>query len=372
MVALTRDERRKHVLDLHNQGMGTREISKLLHMSFTDIAKILRDADKEKESEQQRTRQEFLSSRAYKLFSEGKSPVQVAIDLNTRASEAIIFQREYWELEGLHNLNRIYEEIKYDIWHFVNLCKSVKSAGMGVQHVVKLLAIANNELPAVEYRHERLKRQVDSLESWKLNSNRVLENVTKNIEHYSLCCQRELAQMDQLYQRRMKLHGLVKLFENNNEEYIKIKKTVEERVHSVLSDRRMVLKLALLSLTESMKNDPDKYSHLIYNNTNTSSTPSRTQATDYDTASYGQQQQQYPSQAYTDMLLDGAEKLYNKLAKELGDEIISDYASNISSSSLPLLSPPVERQSHPTATATNQTHTNTEGHGFTQSEMDDH
>ena len=173
----------------------------------------------------------------------------------------------------------------------------------------------------MEYRHERLKSEVDSLESWKLNSNRVLENVTKNIEYYSLCCQRELAQMDQLYQKRMKQQAIVRDFENNNEEYAKVKKTVEEKVDSVLSDRRIVLKLALLSLTDSMKNDPDKYSHLIHNN-NTSSTP-RTQATDYYTASYGQQQQ-YPSQAYTDMLLEETEKLYNKLAKESVDEIIGD------------------------------------------------
>ena len=48
MAVLTRDERRKSVLDLHSQGMGTREIAKLLHMSFTDIGKILKDSDKEK------------------------------------------------------------------------------------------------------------------------------------------------------------------------------------------------------------------------------------------------------------------------------------------------------------------------------------
>jgi hypothetical protein len=102
----------------------------------------------------------------------------------------------------------------------------------------------------------------------------------------------------------MKIEAGVRHFENNNEEYAKIKKT-EEKVHSILSDRRMVLKLPLLSLTESMRKDPDKFSHLIYNN-NTSLTP-RTQATDYDTASYVQQQQ-YPSQAYTDMLLEEAEK----------------------------------------------------------------
>ena len=56
MVALTREERIRRVLEHHNQNMGTREIAKLLHMSFSDIGKVLKDADKEKESEQQRTR----------------------------------------------------------------------------------------------------------------------------------------------------------------------------------------------------------------------------------------------------------------------------------------------------------------------------
>jgi len=167
----------------------------------------------------------------------------------------------------------------------------------------------------------------------------------------------------------MKLEAGVRHFENNNEEYAKIKKTVEDKVHGVLSDRRMVLKLALLSFTESMRKDQNKYSHLIYNN-NTSSTASRTQATDYGPASYGKQQQ-YPSQAYTDMLLEESEKLYNKLSKELVDESISDYDfSTASSLLLPLLPSPVERQSNPTTT-TNQTHTHTEEHRFTQSEIND-
>ena len=43
------------------------------------------------------------------------------------------------------------------------------------------------------------------------------------------------------------------------------------------------------------------------------------------------------------MLLEEAEKLYNKLTKEWVDEIIMDYASNISLS-LPLLSQSDEEQ----------------------------
>lgn len=107
LVELSREERRRRVLELHNQGKGTREIAEILQMSFRDIAKILKDADNEKEAEQQRKHQEILSSKAYKLFSERKSPVQVAIELNIKASEAIILQREYWDLVGLHQLNQV-------------------------------------------------------------------------------------------------------------------------------------------------------------------------------------------------------------------------------------------------------------------------
>ena len=138
-------------------------------------------------------------------------------------------------------------------------------------------------------------------------------------------------------------------------------------------DRRMVLKLALLSLIESMGKDPDKYSQLIYRNTPSTANYN---SQNYDAASYVQQQQQYPSQAYTDMLLEEAEKLYNKLAKELGDEIIGDCLFSTASSLLP---PPEERQSHPTTTTTtttttaaaNQTPMHTEKHRFSQSEIDD-
>ena len=108
-----------------------------------------------------------------------------------------------------------------------------------------------------------------------------------------------------LQQQRIKQEAIVKHFENNNEEYAKIKKTVEEKVHSVLSDRRMVLKLALLSLTQSMIKDPDRYSSLIYHNSKSSNTDYNSQY--YDTAFYGQQQ--YPAQAYIEVLLEEAEKL---------------------------------------------------------------
>ena len=113
-----------------------------------DIGQIVNKASKEKERQQHRS----ISTHAYELFSKGKVPVEVAIMLNIRESEVTQYYWEYWSLMQVDALNQIYQEIKYDIWHFVSLYRSAKSAGLGVQHVVKLLGIPNNHLPAVEYK----------------------------------------------------------------------------------------------------------------------------------------------------------------------------------------------------------------------------
>ena len=128
---------------------------------------------------------------------------------------------------------------------------------MHVQHVIRLLEIANNHLPSVEYTYETPKREVEDLEAKKRNSARIYQEINDKIlsmrqrlDSLNLDCEKELAQRDQLYQKRMKLQDLLRHFENNNEEYTKIRKTAEEKVYSVLSDRKMLLKLALLSLIE--------------------------------------------------------------------------------------------------------------------------
>jgi hypothetical protein len=131
------------------------------------------------------------------------------------------------------------------------------------------------------------------------------------LDSYRLECQKEKEELEYLQEKRMKLEALVRQFENDDEVYDKIRKTAEEKLNSILSDRKMVLKLALLSLIESMRKDPDKYSQLIYHNTPSAANYNSQY---YDTTSYGQQQQ-YPSQHCIDMLLQEAEKLYNKLAK---------------------------------------------------------
>lgn len=135
---------------------------------------------------------------------------------------------------------------------------------------------------------------------------------------------------------------MVGRFKRHNEEYLKIKKTVEQEVTQILQGVKELLILAFYSLMESMRKDPNKYSALIHYNNNM--VPA---VTDYpvfysaDYLGYGlQKQQQYPShdsffETYKTMLLGDAEGLYNRLVKEAVNRIIARYTSDKSSSLAP-------------------------------------
>ena len=49
------------------------------------------------------------------------------------------------------------------------------------------------------------------------------------------------------------------------EGYIKITRAVEDKVFGVLSDRKALLRYALLSITESIRNNPERF-RLIFHN----------------------------------------------------------------------------------------------------------
>jgi hypothetical protein len=184
---LTRQERERLVLDLYNQGKTYREISKEARISPRDIGIILNkaievktegskeqdDAEKNRQEEQHLS----LSTQAYKLFSDRKTPLEVAIALNLRESEATKFYREYWKLKQLHKLNMVYEETKGDIEPFLTLYKLAKRKGIGVRHVVDILAIANNDLPVLEGRFKRLGNDISTLQLTILQQ-QVLQNDT--------------------------------------------------------------------------------------------------------------------------------------------------------------------------------------------------
>ena len=83
-------------------------------MIIKDILKAQKEEEKNNSiiTNEQQQPTSSLATRAYELFSNGKMPLQIAIALNIRQSEADKYNREYWKLKGLDKLNTIHTELE--------------------------------------------------------------------------------------------------------------------------------------------------------------------------------------------------------------------------------------------------------------------
>jgi hypothetical protein len=338
---LTRQEREQFVIDLYNQGKTIRAIAIEARISFRDIGTILKKASKKKEERERQAKAQYnntddgngktdksLSAQAYELFSQGKTPVQAAIELNLRESKATRYYREYWKLKGLNKLNFVYEEIKDDIAYFVKLHRLSKVAGMNAEHIVNLLEIANNDLQSVERRYQKLQRNLNDLESSSLDASITLEDLNSQIrtanqmlDSCRLSCQEEIIKMLQLHRQNMRLNALLRQFKNSDEEYLKIRHTTEQAVRSTLSNNRRLLKFALLSLIESLRADPIRFNSLV------DGTPSQLASKNhYSNASPYYSNQHGYAETLAEVIVDVAASLYEKMVKDFTNQAMSEAA----------------------------------------------
>ena len=140
--------------------------------------------------------------------------------------------------------------------------------------------------------------------------------------------------MEHLQNEKARLEATVTQFKNNNEEYLdKIKQVAYEEVGSVLNDGKLLLKVATLSIIEALRRNSELYNFVLYDTS--VQTTSAAYGSNYLSLMSGRDQhQQSFNDTYTALILEEAEKLYNKLTTKLTNEIMAAAAA-IRASSLP-------------------------------------
>ena len=123
---------------------------------------------------------------------------------------------------------------------------------MGASHVINLLRIANNYLPSVEHRREELQKENNFLESIITTKDRQIQNLNsqitdrrKELDAIKSEYVREAALLQGLQQQRAKVEAFVYNYKNNNEEYVNVIKSIENKIHDFLSDKKRLLNLLL-------------------------------------------------------------------------------------------------------------------------------
>jgi hypothetical protein len=136
---LNREEKEQYVIRLRQENKSTREIAKLLHMSFRDIGAITKkikseaDGERGQSEEDDNIKSKSKITQAIKLFSEFKSPVDVIIALDLPANQVLAIYHEYLEIDGMHRFARIYEA-KYDLDDLLRLYRMAKVLGLETRY----------------------------------------------------------------------------------------------------------------------------------------------------------------------------------------------------------------------------------------------
>ena len=105
------------------------------------------------------------------LFSNGKKPIEVAVDLDLTASEVHDIQEEFWALNDLHELALVYGEIKSYLPSFLKLFHCLKQRRMlDEKNISKFIRNANYDLSDLANRVQCLSNEIIKLEGQKRNS----------------------------------------------------------------------------------------------------------------------------------------------------------------------------------------------------------
>jgi predicted DNA-binding protein YlxM (UPF0122 family) len=160
------EDRKKRVIDLYfNQHKTYAEIAQIERISPRDIHTIIKEEEARRQKYEHQQQQAELSSKAYKLFSEGRKPLEVTTILNLPASNVSKLYREYWKLRGLDKLYTIYKETNGKIWIVLKLYKElIKKRHMSIEQVANAVDIAIHKLPYMESLYRQAKDEADKMQ----------------------------------------------------------------------------------------------------------------------------------------------------------------------------------------------------------------
>jgi ABC-type phosphate transport system auxiliary subunit len=124
------------------------------------------------------------STQAYKLFSEGKRPVQVAIELNLREGQVNKLYREFWKLKRVDKLYEIYPQIEHCLPSFLKLHKALKKRGLNPDNVDEFayaIEIGIVKLPELQGRYQNLQGKVLGIQQQKQRLERHCQDIQRRI-----------------------------------------------------------------------------------------------------------------------------------------------------------------------------------------------
>ena len=233
-MIISSKEKEKRVLEWLDQNKSYREIQDRLHISSRDISFIAKKAKERKDKEEEKKRQTSITSKAYKLFTKGKSLLYVATTLGIEAPEARKIYMDYLDLKGYHHVGEVLQQ--FDIQTIRNFSKSYMGNDNIIDEKKLIEAIKiSASLPKIKQEYNIILPQVQCLQNQRNNYR---------------------SQNNLLISKNLELQDGLSLARNRTKEYIT----------ELLKQKDPYIRASIMTILKIIKEDPEK--EILINNNN--------------------------------------------------------------------------------------------------------
>ena len=206
--------------------------------------------------------------KAYKLYSEGLTPIQVVSELKLSEAEATSYYMEYLRLKRLPKLASTLEKVKVPrkITLFIQLTNLALAENMRATQVLQLLKLANSrgmyniEQNIKNYSWSitnlRKTRQEEGLELVALKQR--IDSAKGILNQSNIALNEKKEELAAILEKKMKYERMVELFRLNDETFLKIQRVAKDKVNAFLMEYngRKLLEFALAAVAEVQRQDP--------------------------------------------------------------------------------------------------------------------
>jgi hypothetical protein len=272
------EEEKRRIIDLHfNQGKTIREVCKIMGKSSHDITPVTKEhrirlaqnyvlANREQNEDADSSVYDRVipNVKAYKLFDGGKSPLEVAAELNLPGPQVQQFYVEYWNLRRMYRLVTIYQENKNSIGYFLELFRLGKKKGLTPEQIIIFIKMADN-IHTLKEKFQQLQSEVvdiamrKSVGKERLNAlHNEIESAQEKRNLVNKAFKVKYEELKEASSQAQRLQNYVEQFKNG-QDYQELESIVRSEVGKILLDNKKLLQNALVSVVVALRNDPDKY-----------------------------------------------------------------------------------------------------------------
>jgi transposase-like protein len=331
-------EEKRRIIDLHfNQGKTIREVCRIMGKSSHDITPVTKEhrirlaqnyalANGEKSEVVQGEEDRVIPNvKAYKLFDEGKSLLEVTADLNLPWPQVKQFYAEFLNMKRMYKLVTIYHDNQDSMGYFLKLFRLGKEKGVTPEQIMNLIQMADSihrlqdklqrlqtEISDISTRKSEGQEELDGLHNKIINTKEKLDTVKKTFDI-------KYEELKEACSQAQKLQNYVEQFKDG-QDYHEVESIVRSEVKRTLLDNRKLLHNALFSVLLALRNDPDRY--LMIDRIEL--TPFTTTIINYDSfLALGHQFDPQRNEQLSGKVLEVARKILSNLQKSIVDSTIS-------------------------------------------------